>query len=64
VCGFVGKFCCDDGQPSFVLYRYADGTDKVYVARSEAEARAQAEKELGAGVSLTQDEDVSLNHNC
>ena len=37
---------------------YADGTDKYYVARSEAEAREKAEAELGAGVALRQDDDV------
>jgi len=37
---------------------YAEGTDKYFVARSEAHAREQAEAALGAGVTLRQDEDV------
>merc|ERR1719353_2567618 len=37
---------------------YADGHDKVYVARSAEEAQAQADAELGPGVTLRQDEDV------
>jgi len=37
---------------------YADGHDKVYVARSAEEAQAQADAELGPGVTLRQDDDV------
>jgi len=37
---------------------YADGTDKFFVARSEAEAFEKAKAELGEDVKLTQDDDV------
>ena len=39
---------------------YADGTDKFFVARSEAEAFEKAKAELGEDVKLTQDDDVSI----
>merc|ERR1719324_2044807 len=37
---------------------YAEGSDKYFVAKSEAEAREQAVAELGEGVVLRQEEDV------
>jgi len=37
---------------------YAEGTERFFVARSEAEAREKAEAELGEGVKLKQDDDV------
>ena len=40
---------------------YARGTDRCFVARTEAEARAAAEAELGAGVALVQDEERLLD---